>query len=95
MTMKNLHLLASVLLVSTVAAGCGTTPRLDARFGETTTTLRAQQLRDPTAAVRNEGRPVDGIEGTAASHAVDQYYQTFTKPPPPMTIYNFGVAAGI
>lgn len=93
--MKNLHLLASVLLASAVAAGCATTPGFDAHFGESTLALRAQQLRDPAAPVRNEKRPVDGIEGPAASHAVDQYYKTFTKPPPPMTIYNFGVAAGI
>jgi len=57
-------------------------------------TLKAQQLRDPAAAMRNVNRPVDGIEGPAASHAVDQYYKSFSQPASPMTIFNFGMAGG-
>jgi len=93
--MTNYKLPATLLAVALLTAACGTTPQTDAGFGEASLTLKAQQLRDPAAAVRNEKRTVDGIEGQAASNAVDQYYKSFTKPAPPMTILNMGVLGGM
>ncbi|HJW24924.1 MAG TPA: pilus assembly protein [Rhodocyclaceae bacterium] len=92
--MKDFKLVALVLGVAILSSGCSTltTPESDARFGASSMTLWAQQSRDPAASVRNEKRPVDGIEGKAASNAVDQYYKSFTKPAPQMTILNLGVA---
>lgn len=94
--MKNFRLMAIALGAAALGAACSTlsTPATDARFGVATMTLKTQQTRDPAASVRNEERPVDGIEGQAASHAVDQYYKSFTKPPPPMTILDMGVLGG-
>lgn len=95
--MKNFKLMAIALGAAVLSVACSTltTPASDARFGVATMTLKAQQTRNPAAAVRNEDRPVDGIDGQAASHAVDQYYKSFTKPPPPMTILNMGVLGGV
>lgn len=83
--------LAILLAVAALVAGCGTTPQIDERFGETSMGLKALQTRDPSASLRNENRPVDGLEGRAASYAVDQYYKSFTKEVQPMTILNFGL----
>lgn len=91
----NLTISFCLFVTASVVSGCSsTTPKIDARFGEASNTLRAQQLRDPAAAVRNEKRMVDGIGGQAASNAVDQYNKSFTKPAPPMTILNMGVMGG-
>lgn len=94
--MKNFKLMAIVLGIGTLCSACSsmTTPATDARFGTATMALKGQQTRDPAAPVRNEGRPVDGLEGPAASNALDQYYKSFTKPAPPMTILNMGVLGG-
>ncbi|TXG98359.1 MAG: hypothetical protein E6R09_11455 [Rhodocyclaceae bacterium] len=91
--MKLLKLFALITALCCCAA-CETTPQIDAGFGNASMALKAQQTRDPMASVRNEGRLVDGLEGQAASNAVDLYYKTFTKPPPPMTIFNMGVVGG-
>lgn len=90
--MQNRFRLFSFLVATAVMfAGCATTPQVDERFGEASAVLKAQQTRDPAASVRNENRPVDGLEGRAASYAVDQYYKSFTKELPPMPIINFGL----
>lgn len=91
--MKSYRLPVSMLGAALLAAGCvATTPQTDAAFGGASMALRAQQMRDPAASVNNENRPVDGLEGQAAGNAVDQYYKSFTKPAPAMTILNLGVA---
>lgn len=86
-----IQLLTILSAVFFTVAGCATTPQVDERFGEASAILKAQQTRDPVASVRNADRPVDGLEGRAASNAVDQYYKSFTKEPPPMPIINFGL----
>lgn len=89
--MRNRFCLFGLMAAALVFAGCSTTPRVDESFGGASTILKAQQTRDPAASVRNENRPVDGLEGRAASYAVDQYYKSFTKEPPPMPVINFGL----
>jgi hypothetical protein len=83
------------LIAIAMLFGCATTPQVDARFGDATTGLRAQQLRDPAASLRNDQRPVDGMGGQAASNAVDQYNKSYTKPAPQMNILNMGVLGGM
>lgn len=83
--------LLALLAALSVMAACATTPRVDEHFGEASTVLKVQQTRDPAASVRNENRPVDGLEGRAASNAVDLYYKSFTKEIQPMPILNFGL----
>ena len=83
----------SLIAIATLF-GCATTPQVDARFGDATTGLKAQQQRDPAASLRNEQRPVDGVGGQAASNAVDQYNKSFTKTAPQMNIINMGVVGG-
>lgn len=93
--MKNLKLPLTLAALAMLTAACGTTPQTDANFGEASLTLKAQQLHDPAAALRNEKRTVNGIEGQAASNAVDQYYKSFNKPAPTMSILNMGVFGGM
>lgn len=73
-------------------AGCAaTTPGLDARFGESTMTMKARQTREPAAAVTNANKSVDGLEARATSESMDRYYKSFAAPQPPMTVINIGV----
>lgn len=88
--MKTIIHCVAIALVTSLGAGCGTTPQVDSRFGEASLVLKAQQTRDPAASMRNENRPVDGMDGRAASNAIDRYHQSFALPPPPVTIINFG-----
>lgn len=93
--MKNANFPKLLLLSLSLLAACGTTPQTDASFGTSTMAIKAQQMRDPAASVRNENRPVDGIDGKSASHAVDRYQQSFSVPAPPMTILNLGVGGTV
>lgn len=91
--MTFLKTMVSLIAIS-LLFGCGTTPQVDARFGDATSGLKAQQLRDPEAPLRNSQRPVDGVGGQPASNAVDQYNKSFTKAAPQMNILNMGVLGG-
>jgi hypothetical protein len=61
--------------------GCAatTTPQVDAQFGEWTSTLKAQQTLNPDASRNNN--PVSGLDGKAAKGALDNYRDSFRKPP--------------
>lgn len=70
--------LASLALLG--ACATSTTPRVDEKFGESMTILKAQQTLD-TNASRNNNDPVLGIDGRAAKGALDNYRESFRKPP--------------
>lgn len=92
--MRTQTLMVVAVAMVTLLAGCETSsPYVDKRFGEATMALKAQQTKDPAATLKNENRPVDGLEGRAASNAVEQYYKSFAKEnTQPMTILNLGVS---
>ncbi|MGE5469744.1 MAG: hypothetical protein ACM3X0_02985 [Bacteroidota bacterium] len=62
-------------------AGCvaTTTPETDRRLGDAMTMMRAQQTMNPEASRNTE--PVTGIDGKAAKGALDNYRDSFRKPP--------------
>lgn len=72
--------LAPAVMLAACLAGCmSPTPQLDARFGEAATVLRAQQTLRPEAS-RNAS-PVAGLDGKAARGALENYQDSFRKPP--------------
>lgn len=62
-------------------SGCAatTTPETDARHGEAMTMIRAQQTINPDASRNTD--PVAGVDGKAAKGALDNYRDSFRKPP--------------
>lgn len=83
--------LAALVASLGLTACAATTPHWDARFGEATKTLMAQQTRDPQATDLNEDRLVDGIEGRSARETMDRYYKSFSEPPRPYSVLTIGV----
>jgi len=82
------------VLLASLLAGCGTsalqtTPRWDARFGDATRALFAQQVLNPAAA--RDTRPVTGIDGHAAAASQQRYQKSFMEPPPPANVFTIGV----
>lgn len=72
-------LIAMVGAAALAACQATTTPQLDAHFGEAATLAKAQQTLNPDAS-RNTN-PVSGIDGKAAKGAMDNYRDSFRKPP--------------
>jgi hypothetical protein len=70
-------------VIAGILALCGcaatTTPQTDAHFGEAMTMIKAQQTLNPDAS-RNTN-PVTGLDGKAAKGALDNYRDSFRKPP--------------
>lgn len=77
--MKTMKFLAVFLSLGALVAGCGTTPDVDARFGESVMLTKAQQTANPDAS-RNTN-PAAGMDGKAAKGAMDNYRDSFRKPP--------------
>lgn len=77
--MKTMKFLAAFLSVGALAAGCGTTPDVDGRFGESVMLMKAQQTANPDAS-RNTN-PVAGMDGKAAKGVMDNYRDSFRTPP--------------
>jgi len=78
----NINKAAMIAIASVVTlGGCAatTTPETDARLGEAMTMMRAQQTMNPDAS-RNTN-PVVGLDGKAAKGALDNYRDSFRKPP--------------
>lgn len=70
--------------VASLAAvsGCaGPLARWDAQQGDAVRTLRAAQLIDPQAPLRN-GNTLGAHDGKAAVETADRYVTTFREPPP-------------
>ena len=89
-----MRLLAAALLLPALGACTSTTPHLDAGFGESVATLRAQQTADLSASLRNQDRVVLGFEARTAGAAIDRYYGSFAKPAKPANIFTIGIGAG-
>ena len=86
--------LISVAACALALGGCAATasPDWDARFGDSSRALKAQQLIDPAAPTRNAQttRPADG---RSVREAGDRYLETY-RSPPPTTVINIGVGSG-
>jgi hypothetical protein len=93
--MKNFPILARVGLCCGLAAalaGCMTsTPIYDTRFGEAVRTARVMQTLNPVASLNND--PVDGIDGRAATAAMDRYNTSFRTPQSDPNGYTVGIGA--
>jgi hypothetical protein len=78
-----MNLFNSIAALACLAAfgGCAatTTPQTDAHLGETMTMLKAQQTLNPDASRNTD--PVTGLDGKAAKGALDNYRDSFRKPP--------------
>lgn len=91
----NPNLPAAAALACLVLSACApTTPTFDRHFGETVTTLRAQQVRNPDAPLANRDKSVDGLDGPAVREAMDRYYESFAEPPVPVNPFLIGVGTG-
>lgn len=71
--------IAGALAITLAGCNASTTPRSDARMGEATMLMRAQQTLNPDAS-RNAD-PVVGLDGKAAKGALDNYRDSFRQPP--------------
>ncbi|MFL6660935.1 MAG: hypothetical protein ACJ8G7_02080 [Rhizobacter sp.] len=77
-----------VVLVPLLVACAPVTPELDARFGDASRQLRAQQLIDPNAPTRN-GSARAKADGRSVHEASERYIDSFKAPPEP-TVINIG-----
>lgn len=73
------------LLAAAILTGCAatSTPHLDAKFGESLTTLKAQQTINPDASRNTD--PVAGIDGQAANAIIDRYHKGYEAPAPALS----------
>lgn len=79
----------AVLAAMTLLAGCAsTTPVADSRFGEAVRAARAAQTLNPQASANRD--PVKGLDGQAASSAMERYQDSFKTPPKTFEILNIG-----
>jgi len=85
------HLIALAAALATAGlAGCvTTTPEYDKHFGESVRTVRAMQTLNPDAATEND--PGSGIDGRAATAAMDRYNGSYRSPEPDTNAYTVGV----
>jgi hypothetical protein len=87
-----LSVAATVAAICTLVA-CSTTPYLDEQFGISLATLKAQQVINPDAP--RTTAPVTGLDGKAAKGALDNYRDSFRKPPSEASnVLSIGVGQG-
>ncbi|GAA0830772.1 hypothetical protein [Cupriavidus pauculus] len=85
---------AAATLLSTGLASCmNTSPIWDANFGESVRTVRMMQTLNPDATYTNTD-PVTGVDGRAATFAMDRYGQSFRNPPTDNNTFVIGVGSG-
>jgi hypothetical protein len=96
-TSKLLAAAAVILVLQACATTCptfdvciATSPRLDARFGDSVNIAKAQQTLNPDAS-RNRN-VVAGMDGKAAQETVVRYRESFKSPPPPANVFTIGVS---
>ena len=76
-------------LATLALCGCAVNPYgTDETFGASVKSAQALQIAHP--GVRPVGAPL-GIDGESAALAIDNYYSSFAKPPPPVNVFNIGV----
>ncbi|WP_316157582.1 hypothetical protein [Cupriavidus sp. BIC8F] len=83
----------SAITALLLLGGCmNSTPRYDAQFGDAVRTLRAMQTINPEASGNTD--PVTGVDGRAATYALDRYGMSFRNPPTENNAYVIGVGSG-
>jgi len=83
---------AAGLAGSVLLSGCASrTPETDVHLGSTVRGVMLQQVANP-----NAGRddPAFGLDGKAAHEAHVKYVDSFKAPPPPSTVFSFGISGG-
>ncbi len=78
-TSRLMCIAAGALLCSGLAGCMNTSPVWDANFGESVRTVRMMQTLNPNASYVNTD-PVTGVDGRAATFAMDRYGQSFRNP---------------
>src|SRR5437660_12636276 len=98
-TAKLLTAAGAVLALQACATTCptfdaciATSPRLDARFGDSVNVAKAQQTLNPEASKNRN--VVAGMDGKAAEEAILRYRESFKNPPPPANVFTIGVSSG-
>lgn len=81
-----IRILVAAALALQLSACAVTTPQADARFGQSLRATLAAQVIDPAAA--RDARPVNGLDGRAATSALTHYEHSFepAPPAPPMIV---------
>jgi len=70
-------------------SGCvSSSPVVDSHFGEAVRAARAAQTLNPQASANRD--PVKGLDGQAASSAMERYQESFKSPPKTFEILNIG-----
>jgi hypothetical protein len=87
-----LALQACATTYPTVDAFLASSPRLDARFGDSVNIARAQQTLNPDASKNRN--VVAGMDGKAARETMVRYHESFKNPPPPANVFTIGVGTG-
>jgi hypothetical protein len=75
-SLRRLAVLALVLQLA--ACTHGSTPQLDARFGDAVRLAMAQQVRHPVGA--GNRTPADGLDGPSAQAVMQRYRASFAEP---------------
>jgi hypothetical protein len=98
-TSKLLIAAGAILLLQACATTCNTfdaclatSPRLDARFGDSVNIAKAQQTLNLDASKNRN--VVAGIDGRAAQDTMVRYHESFKSPPPPSNVFTIGVSSG-
>ena len=87
------------ILITTAAlllalGGCAATasPEWDARLGQSTRALRAQQVIDPAAPARN-AQATPRSDGRTAREAMTRHVESY-RSPPPANVTNISIGGG-
>jgi hypothetical protein len=94
-TMTNLVGVSKLLIVGAAVLAlqaCATSPRIDARFGDSVNVAKAQQTLNPDASKNRN--VVAGMDGKAAQETMVRYRESFKNPPPPANVFTIGVSSG-
>ncbi|WP_423196272.1 MULTISPECIES: hypothetical protein [unclassified Cupriavidus] len=87
---RRLAVAMAAALLGLGLGGCmNTSPVWDAHFGESVRTVRMMQTLNPDASYNTD--PVTGVDGRAATYALDRYNQSFSNPPSSGNTFVIGV----
>ncbi|WP_197337893.1 hypothetical protein [Ralstonia solanacearum] len=78
--------------IALILAGCmSTTPAYNARFGQAVRTVRVMQTLNPDASKNSD--PVAGVDGRAATAAMDRYNAQYSAPRGDPNAFTVGVGS--
>ena len=89
--MKTIQLTTLLVLTGVLSACVDPAPRFEAEFGNATRATFNAQIINPDAG--NNPDPVAGLDGRAASDAINNYQKSFAKPQPTPNAFNIGVGS--